>query len=261
MRKLLTILATGILGVAMFATVVSAATVDLQGKFHAQGVGLAHFSGGDVLEGKVGAGVIIVHGDPARLELTANLRRACAPLDDSEIRGGLIDAESIRRGGVTKSDRIRVILDPFGPCDSGPLAVELKCQDCGLALTEQIYSGFGVPEVIEDAGGFRSPLLINRDGLPDSASTFDQVGGFGLRSTIIDVETLPGVIVVKFAVAMDFFDTTTGEVLGTLVGQEIDSYKQVSNTEIEFWANLNLDVQDVAGSATFFREVRGGFGR
>ena len=75
MRKLLTILATGILGVALFATVVSAATVDLQGKFHAQGVGLAHFSGGGVLEGKVGAGVIIVHGDPARLEVEGYGRR------------------------------------------------------------------------------------------------------------------------------------------------------------------------------------------
>ena len=71
MRRLLAILAVGILGMTLFATMASAATVDLQGRLNAQGSGLAHFSGGGMLEGKLAAGVIIVHGDPARLEVEA----------------------------------------------------------------------------------------------------------------------------------------------------------------------------------------------
>ena len=75
MRKLLAILATGIFGMTMFATVASAATVDLQSRFHAQGAGLAHLSGGGLVEGNVNAGVMIVHGDPARLEVEGYGRR------------------------------------------------------------------------------------------------------------------------------------------------------------------------------------------
>jgi hypothetical protein len=60
MRRLLTILATRIVGMTLFAT------VDLQGRIHAGGSGLAHFSGGGFLEGRLAAGVIIVKGNPAR---------------------------------------------------------------------------------------------------------------------------------------------------------------------------------------------------
>jgi hypothetical protein len=69
MRRLLAILATGILGMTLFATVASAATVDLQGRIHAGGAGLAHFNGGGSLEGRLAAGVIIVKGDPARVDV------------------------------------------------------------------------------------------------------------------------------------------------------------------------------------------------
>ena len=75
MRRLLAILAVGVLGMTLFATVASAATVDLQGRLNAQGSGLAHFSGGGLLEGKVAAGVMIVHGDPDRLEVEGYGRR------------------------------------------------------------------------------------------------------------------------------------------------------------------------------------------
>ena len=63
MHKLVAILGTGMLGMPLFAT------VDLQGRIHAQGAGLAHFSGGGFLEGRLAAGVIIVKGDPARVDV------------------------------------------------------------------------------------------------------------------------------------------------------------------------------------------------